>query len=68
MALDAVGEGFRVLGLVALIWAGYLLAQCPCNTLLKCKDHFYQFSAALVMAHGVVILDHWRTPKKITGK
>lgn len=63
MAKDAYTDAFRLIGLGALLWAVYLLAVCPCGKLLECKDHTMQFTAALVLAQGSVILDNWRHNK-----
>ena len=46
--------------LAALLYAAYLVIMCPCEHLLECKDHMFQFSAALLLSVGAVVADQVR--------
>lgn len=52
-------EVFRWGGVLALLYAAVLLVICPCDVLLKCKNHSAQFSMALAIAIGLVAGDRF---------
>ena len=60
---DSYTDLFKIGVLVSLTYAFMLVSQCPCARLLICKDHQTQFTAALLMAQGFVIMDTWRDTK-----
>jgi hypothetical protein len=50
-------EIFRWVGVVALLYATVILYDCPCSTLLECKNHAAKFNAALALAVGLTAAD-----------
>ena len=52
-------EVFRWGGALALLYAAVLLVICPCDVLLKCKDHNAQFSMAVAISIGLVAADRF---------
>ena len=52
-------EVFRWGGVIALLYAAVLLVICPCDSLLKCKDHMGKFTLALALSLGLVSSDRF---------
>ncbi len=63
MGQDDVTNLMKVVSVGALLYGAYLVAVCPCDTLLACEDHMSQFNGAIVIAMGAVVLDRLRKEK-----
>ena len=48
-------------GIIALLLGAlYIVACCPCKTLLECKHHRADWRAMLVAAQGLVLMEQFR--------
>lgn len=53
----------RIVALCLLGYAVYLVFFCPCDQLLKCKDHMLHFQLSIMAANTLILLDYFIKPK-----